>query len=283
MMLLNYKLTIKMILKTALSLISAVVVGMSSLVYAVPIDSNVSISGSVSFDDTASLIDGGATQTGAFGSVLAGSSAAHSSTLSGTTVTGGNSHGGSLSDIGDGVFANYNLNGSSQGSESGLTTDFRFDLENTSLTDSFRVTFEVDIDNNADADGTDAFIHSQFSLFDSSSADIFFSDLLSDTSLGDEFNGGFPPTSGGALVDTRTFTFSFDLNPGDNIFFDGFIDMTAGAFDSSTSYSGQLDSSINLMRVENLSSTNPVPLPSTLLLLVVGLLTMRFGFIAKMK
>ena len=53
-MLLNYKLTIKIIFKTALFLISAVVICMSGLVYVVPIDSNVSVFRSVSFDDTVS-------------------------------------------------------------------------------------------------------------------------------------------------------------------------------------------------------------------------------------
>src|SRR3569833_3154405 len=90
---------------------------------AVPIDPNISISGSASFDTTNSgAPTGDATQGGTLTSIIGG--ATTTTTISGTTVTGANPLAGSVTDIGDGFGIAFSGSGDYKGSASKISLFF---------------------------------------------------------------------------------------------------------------------------------------------------------------
>ena len=131
---------------------------------AVPITSDLTITGTVDIDEVDSTLDGSASQTGTMDLTSGGTDS--QSTISGTMVSGSDPLSGSLTDTGDGVGASGSLSGSSDGDGSFFVIDLTMEIMNTSLTDTFEITFKITYDNSVDADGIDAFAQSEFSVDD---------------------------------------------------------------------------------------------------------------------
>ncbi|MEA3642954.1 MAG: hypothetical protein VBE63_23870 [Lamprobacter sp.] len=76
-------------------------------------------------------------------------------------------------------------------------------IANNSITDTYRITWMIDFTNSFSADGPDAFADSELTLDvqPPSFPEDVFSDLVSDTSLGDRKNGSPLGTSGALVVD----------------------------------------------------------------------------------
>ena len=240
--------------------------------HAVPIDSSLTITGSVQFDTVnSSAASGGATQGGSFSGTFSG--ATTSSTINNTTVTGANPLAGSMTEIGDSLGSVLNIAGESGGTNAGMFTDFFVDISNTSATDQFMVTFAVDFSNIIDANGGDAYADSQLSIIDTTnSLEVFFTDLTSDTFFGDMVNGVNPGTFGDALADSGIAMFDITINPLATINLSGLNSIEGGAYSADGDYSGMLQTVLSIAGVTNISTPTPVPEPSSLLLLGLGLL-----------
>lgn len=251
----------------------------STTALAVPIDSNVSIFTEVSFDNFNSTTAlGNSTQGGNFGTVIGGAST--SSSVADTTVTGNNPQDGFLTDLGDGLFSSFAISGTNDGSDAenyNFFADYYFELDNLSATDTYRLTFEVETTNSADGNGANAYASSLLSLFDDFGTEVFFTDITSDTVFEDEFNGTLLGTFGDPQSDAQTVQLFFDLAPATLFIFDGYVDMSGGAYVRDNSYGASLESSITLVDVENITTPSPVPAPGTLALLIAGFAGLGFS------
>lgn len=253
-------------------------------------DSNISISATAEMDPSSVPADPGITSSGTFSSVIAGVS--DSATVDGAlTVSGTLPQGGVLTDILDGVGMGFLGSGGFVGTDVHATElygNYNVDMANNSLVDTFKITLGWEFFNQVDADGTDAFVFGQLSLFDS--AEFFFSDLRSDSFLGDEAfgsddtpdtnwetNAGSLGTKGSSLVDQGLLLFDFILAPGDMINLTGFHDMRAGAIDGS--FTADISSRFYVSEVLNLTNTPEptVPEPASLWLIAAGLAAFRFS------
>jgi hypothetical protein len=243
--------------------------------HAVPIDTSLTITASVQFDTVnSSAASGGATQHGSFSGTF--NAANTSSTINDTTVTGSNPLSGNMTEIGDGLESVLNIAGSAGGENGGMFTDFFVDITNNSATDQFLITFAVDFSNTVDANGGDAYADSQLSIFDDTAfIEVFFTDLTSDTFFGDMFNGTDPGTFGDALSDIGIATFDITIDPLATINLSGLNSIEGGAYSGDGNYSGQLETVLSVVEVTNL--TNPIPLPSSLILLSMGLASLVVG------
>src|SRR3569623_3194283 len=128
--------------RLSISLFAAAVGALSMTnALAVPIDPNISISGSASFDTTNSgAPTGDATQGGTLTSIIGG--ATTPTTISGTTVTGASPLAGSVTDIGAGIGIAFSGSGAYSGGASAVGPvfgDFSFTLSNASLADAYAV------------------------------------------------------------------------------------------------------------------------------------------------
>lgn len=256
----------------------ATTVGMTNIGHAITFSSDVSISGSVVYD-TVNSNGMGTTQGGSIGRVIGGTST--TTTIAGTTAMGTNPLLGNLSDIGDGFSSNFNMFGGVDGSSGELFSDFSFSLTNNSATDQYRVSFELDFLNFADADGVDAFADSQFSLRNGGT-EIFFTDLTSDALFGDHENSASERgTFGATLNDSGIRVFDFLLNPLASINLSAIAELQGGVFDGASSFNGQLETFLTVAGVENLTSPPEppaaVPVPGAVWLFGTALLGL-FGF-----
>ena len=253
---------------------------MPLVAYGVPFSSDVIINGSITYDSANSFV-AGTTQSGSISSLIGGSSS--SSTISGTTISGSNPLAGTLTDIGDGFGSTFDMSGSQSGAEGALYSDYAFNINNNSLTDQYRVSFNISFSNFVNADGSDAYADSQLSLQDVTTlAELFFTDLTSDTLFGDKENGTNLASFGASILDADVIALDLILNPLANIGFGGLNALEGGVFDNVSRFNGSLSSFISVSNVENLTNTGPptgVPAPPTLYLMAIGLL----GLLARRK
>jgi len=249
------------------------------MAHAVPISSDLSISGSITFDGTNSQATG-TTSSGSISKVVGGSTT--TSTISGATLSGTNPLLGSLTDIGDGFGSSFTMSGNQNGDTGKLFSDYAFNLTNNSATDQYQITLSINLFNNiANADGTDAFADSQISVSnETSSSEIFFSDLTSDVLFGDKENGVNLASFGASLSDSGLTNLDFLLNAGDSIDISGDNELEGKVYDSASQFDGMLSSFISVTNVVNLTNPpNPSPAsaPATLLLMISGLLGLCLG------
>ena len=236
----------------------ATTIGMANIGHAITFSSDISITGSVEFDTAFSTLTGSTIQGGTQGSIIGGVTT--TTTITGTSVSGSNPLGGSLTDIGDGIFSTFNMLGIN-GDEGDLFNDFSLNLTNNSATDQYRVSFELDFLNFADADGTDAFVDSQFSLFNGGT-EIFFTDFISDTFFGDHENSGLDRgTFGATLSDSGVRFFDFLLDPLASINLTAKNELKGGGFTFDALFNGSLESSLTVSGVENLTIPPEPPEP----------------------
>ena len=235
------------------------------------ITSDLTITGNVEFDTAMSTsATGNATQNADMLLVIGGATSGTS--IANVTPTGVNPLGGTLTDYGDGVGISATAS-----SEAGVTSevpDFIFDigfsLSNSSATDSYQVFFELAFSSFVDGEGLDAFVDAEINLFNSLLAELFFSDLTSDTAFGDQKNGTSLATSGATISDSGTFLFDITLSAGASNSFSALLKMDGGAYENSSFFNASTFAFISVIGADNLTNTPqpplPVPEPSTLML-----------------
>jgi hypothetical protein len=199
--------------------------------------------------------------------------------------------GGRLTDINDGVGMNFTsnaaFNGSSPSRSQELDGNYALQITNTSALDTFKLTLGMRFDNQQNASGPatnfGAFTHGVATLFafdpaNNPGVDLAFSDLTSDTLLGNNNNGSTPGSSGGPVNEARTAFLEFIMSPNSTLNLGGRNDLFGSAGQSGAAYTGLLNSFVFVSNVAN--QTNPpsnVPVPASLWLFVSGL--MAFGTI----
>jgi hypothetical protein len=238
---------------------------------AVPFSSDIVITGGTEFDAGFSF---GPT-SGSFGVTEGGVTTL--STYAGDTSTGADPLEGTLTDIGDGF--GFDGSGSATDDEFSIGLDTVMNVTNTSASDSFEVLFSLDFSNFVNADGDDAFADSELTLNqdidptpDVDFDEVFFSDLISDTYLGDFVDGFEPDTFGDSFTfSDDALTFLISLAPNES--FDWVLGWTVEGGD----FEGGLaefsaSTFLSVTSVTNVTPVTAVPEPSTLFLLAAGLL-----------
>lgn len=245
---------------------------------AAPITTDLSISGSVAFDSTNSYANPGSSSSGDLKSMVGG--VAITDAYSGST---GGSLAGNLTQTGDGFgFAGTASSSGANGTSLFETyIDIALDLTNNSATDTYRINFSMAFANAVDANGTDAYADSEFFVRDpAGGADLFFTDILSDTAFGDEIAGVPTGNFGAALSESGSAGFSITLLPGASVLFGPTTNpilwrLLGGAYEPDSSSAASLDAFLSIASVDNLTlppNPNPTPEPAILALLGIGLM-----------
>jgi hypothetical protein len=229
------------------------------------IASDLTITGAVEFDTVNSTAPiGNASQSAEMSSIIGGVTTI--TTVNNVTPTGANPLGGGLTNTGDGVGVNAQVNSTGLGSADGIFFDLDFSLSNSSLTDSYTVFFELAFTNFANADGVDSYVDAEINLFNSLFNEIFFSDLTSDTYYGDKQNGNPLPSSGATLTDSGNYLFDITLAPGAANSFSAFVGIDGDIFEGNSAFDGRTSAYITVLAANNLTPPSRVPEPSTIML-----------------
>lgn len=241
--------------------------GLLAPALAAPVPSALSITASVSLDTVNSFAPvGGASQSGSLSHSTSSPGSSSFTGLPGSLSP--SSLSGGLLQTGDSFGASFSMSGSNPNGGTvqtdGLFADFVLNLANSSLTETFTLLFKVSTRNAVQASGPDAFAFSDFSLQDSSLAEIFFTDHRVDTAN---------PGSGFELQ-SASDSFSIVLAPGASTTLTGLQRQRGGTFGNGPgSYSASLFTSIQLQDVDGSGGNNQIPLPGSLPLALLGLLS----------
>ncbi len=252
----------------------AFVLGQSAPASATSIDPALSIVGNIEFVDGLATFQPGTTHTTTMTAVSGGTTTA--TVIDGETVTGNNPLDVPLTMINDGLGITSAVRSVFAVLEDSPQYAFPFDINvevtNTSATDTFRLVFRAVISQFVNADGGDSLAEANFSLHDVTipdrPAELFFSGITSDTSLGDVVDRVSQESFGEPLSADKQTLLSFVLPPGGNLVLLGLFDARGGVFDDPGTT--RLDSTtfLSIHEVTNLATPPAVPLPGAALLFV---------------
>ena len=259
----------------------------TSPVLAALISSDLAITGSVELSTSIGVSpfsDGNVTQNGAIRTTAGGIPTSNGfSTTPGTadgvddattSLPATNPLSGNLTNTGDGIGWDTNLDalfetGFNFNEGYDFIVDLGFSLKNNSLTDTFTITMQLDYSNVADVNGGDAYADSRLDL-EVDNVDVFASEVLSDSFLGDALNGVATGTFGGVISDNGIFSFDIILSPGDIAMIGGTHQWEGGVFDTGFS-NADVNMDLFISDVACSGTCNVVPVPGALLLFSSGL------------
>lgn len=235
--------------------------------WAVPLPSDLAVTGAISFDTTNSFA-ADADSTGAFSTIVGG--VRGSSLYTDGAADAPNPRSATFTHLGDG-FA-LNGVGNAAGADSAMVAgvDFLLTLVNTSSAATYTVHLEMVFDHRVDSDGSDAFANSEFTI-DEGGAEVAFTDLTSDTVFGDELGGADLGTAGEEVIDDGTRVLTAILTPGASIAYDGAWTGEAESFEPDSSSLLDFSGSFRITSVESDQPQAVIPLPASLPLALGGL------------
>ena len=232
---------------------------------------DLNIAGSITFDDGNTSGYGTFTDQGSM-SVTSGGVVTSTLFNGSGSVFGANPLTNSLTDVGDGIGGKATFIGANDADYvTGL--DLTLNLSNTSASDSFLVSFQLDYENSVDSSGDDAYGQSLFflgTLFGDN--DVFETFLISDTINGNENTDGSATGFGGLLTESGLFDFDVLLAPLTSFDLYGEYSLFGGVFEDPGTSMASFDAFLSITGVENLTAPPaPIPEPSTVVLLGFGL------------
>lgn len=156
-----------------------------------------------------------------------------------------------------------------------IAYDFDVQINNTHATDDFTIDLSFDYYHIVHS-FNDAYSRSNISLFDTD-GEFFFSDIMSDSFYGNEFNGIPDPSGlmGGPVSDSGIFDFSYTLSAGESVSFGGFIEAFFGFSLNSGDVHQNSIASLSINSIQQTRVGQPpidVPEPNSLILFLTVLL-----------
>jgi len=248
-------------------LASTLLATLAATVHASPIPSGISVRASVSADTVNSSQASNANQSGTllFQGLLDGtnsvgvSNVAYNGLPANPSSLSGNFTDTSFSQVAYSINLGGTHNQAGNAENPALFNDLFLDFSNTGST-AYKAYFRIDLRFAVQANGSDAYVQHDFSLEDVTHnlSDIYYSREWRDT-----VNGNVSDTGGNLLQEVL-------LNPGDSVSFHGFESIKGGAYgDNSSNYSGDIYTSLQLVRFDPIG--RQLPLPSSLWLAGLGL------------
>ncbi|AUB79528.1 PEP-CTERM sorting domain-containing protein [Candidatus Thiodictyon syntrophicum] len=246
------------------------------VVQAVPLNGNLSITGSVSYDTgyAQSNLTGTGTQSGDMKVIQGGAST--SSTFIDASITGSNPLNGNLTELGDGFDFSGNALADDAGSY-GTGIDIGLTVANHSATDTYKITFTITFDNRVNSSGSDAYAHSNFSVFDRDAGQtLFFTDLMSDTLFGNKNGGVSNGIFGGVMTETGSASFAITLLAGQSVIFDPSLHDLSWTLNGSAGTGSASSATLStFLSITSVETQNAAPEPAAMVLFGIGLAGLR--------
>jgi len=233
-----------------------------------PLDPDIIITVNAAYDTGFSFVDQ-ATNSGAMTVNVGGIPI--TTTYTNSTPSGANPLIGTLTHIGDG----FSLTGTAAGAASAahdaqfaVGIDAAMMIINASSTFPCEVTVGIDFNNAVNSAGTEAYVDSEFTLDQTPpGAEVFFTDIVTDTLYGNEVGGDPIAGYGGPVSESGTDMLVLTLNPGESFTLDGDWTMEGGAYSDASSLATLEDFRVTL----TIDEAFLVPEPASLALLGAGL------------
>ena len=256
---------IKQASKAALAAITLTFASLGANAALIPAE--LSIDGTVTFDDGSSF---GAT-SGSFSVTNLGIDT--TSSFTGGVITDTNPLTISSSETGDG----FGINGSASTTNDEFVIGFDaiLNVTNTSLTDSFDITFELIFDNLVNGASEDSYAQSHFEILEGG-AFLFDTYLMSDTAGGNINSDGTATGFGGELQESGTQSFTFSLAPSEILSLAFSWTADGGEYFDADSASVNFSQSFKVKSATN-TSGQPQPVPEQTSILLVALSLVLLG------
>ncbi len=214
---------------------------------------DIKIAGTSTFDTGFSLVMGTVSQTGTFSRTSGGLSTV--STFNGTTVSGANPISGTLTDPGDGFGISADVDALFD-SEFAIGIDIVIDITNDSVAIPYELTFEVNFTNKVNSGGSDAWAESELTI-DAPFGKVFFTQVVSDTILGNVIGGVETGGFGGNVADNGMSSFKILVDPLATLTIKAYLTQDGGALDIDSA------AEINFSSFISVQDVAAVPIPHT--------------------